>query len=84
MSCIQYAAQVIISNVVRLMCPPSISGSGRRFHKYVELFCSELFRQFHDAVSESSERIRAMTQGEWNLLDDSIFMCCFIMLFENI
>ena len=32
---------------------------------------------------ESSERMRAITQGEWNLPDDSIMICCFITLFRK-
>ena len=55
MSCIQYAVQVTMSNIVRSICLPPMSESCRRL-SCVELFCSELF--------VPSERIRAIGQGD--------------------
>ena len=63
MSCIQYAAPVIISNGIGLMCLPPMSGSWRIFHDCVKLFSSELL-DTRITLFVYSERIRAITQGD--------------------
>ena len=49
----------------------------------MELFCSELFGQLHNTVV-SSERIRAITQGEQSMLDCIILCAILIIMFRVI
>ena len=70
MSNVKCAAQVIaISNDNCLMCLLSMSGSHEEFINVwgsSAQSCSDGFM----TLFGSFERIRAMTQGEWKLLDD--------------
>ena len=76
MSCIQYAAQVIISNInvehVRHLCLEAAEDFINVWSCSAQE-CSDSFI----TLFESSERIRVMTQGKWSLPDNSIMYVPF-------